>query len=162
PDLLALGVVDEIIPEPMGGAHTDHRAAAQRVGDVLEGALNELSRLAPAELVARRYERFRHLGVYDEEGRRERRGGGGRSGAGGRGRARALRWGAGAGAALGPPRRGGRRGGRAVSRPVARPAPRSVPPGGDGGRGGASPRRPRAPRADRHRRRLRRRRRDRD
>jgi acetyl-CoA carboxylase carboxyl transferase subunit alpha len=67
PDLLALGVVDEIIPEPPGGAHTDPAAAAQRLGDVLERALNDLSRLAPAELVARRYEKFRNLGIYDEE-----------------------------------------------------------------------------------------------
>jgi acetyl-CoA carboxylase carboxyl transferase subunit alpha len=67
PDLLAFGVVDEIIPEPPGGAQTDPAAACRRVGDVLEKALAELSRLAPAELVARRYEKFRKLGVYDEE-----------------------------------------------------------------------------------------------
>jgi acetyl-CoA carboxylase carboxyl transferase subunit alpha len=67
PDLLALGVVDEIIPEPQGGAHTDPPAACQRVGDVVERALGELSRLSGDELIARRYDKFRALGVYDEE-----------------------------------------------------------------------------------------------
>jgi acetyl-CoA carboxylase carboxyl transferase subunit alpha len=67
PDLLNLGVVDEIIPEPPGGAHTDPASACQRVGDTIERALNDLSRLAPNELLARRYDKFRALGVYDEE-----------------------------------------------------------------------------------------------
>ena len=66
PDLLQLGVVDEIIPEPPGGAHTDVPAACRRVGDVLAKALDELSRLNPQELTARRYDKFRALGVYDE------------------------------------------------------------------------------------------------
>ncbi len=66
PDLLELGVVDAIIPEPPGGAHTDPQTVCRRVGDVIEGALNELLRLSPADLVARRYARFRNLGVYDE------------------------------------------------------------------------------------------------
>jgi acetyl-CoA carboxylase carboxyl transferase subunit alpha len=67
PDLLQLGVVDEIIPEPPGGAHTDPAATCRRVGDVLERALHELSRLSPGELLARRYDKFRALGAYDEE-----------------------------------------------------------------------------------------------
>jgi len=67
PDLLALGVVDEIIPEPQGGAHTDPAAACERAGDVIERALGELSRLSGSELIARRYDKFRALGVYDEE-----------------------------------------------------------------------------------------------
>jgi acetyl-CoA carboxylase carboxyl transferase subunit beta len=66
PDLLALGVVDEIIPEPPGGAHTDPEAACRRVGDVLERALNDLQRLPTKELIARRYEKFRALGAFDE------------------------------------------------------------------------------------------------
>src|SRR4051794_28615277 len=66
PDLLALGVVDEIIPEPPGGAHTDPGATCHRVGDTIERALNELLRLPAKELVARRYEKFRALGVFDE------------------------------------------------------------------------------------------------
>jgi acetyl-CoA carboxylase carboxyl transferase subunit alpha len=67
PDLLQLGVVDEIIPEPAGGAHTDPAATCQRVGDAVERALNELSRLPADDLIARRYQKFRALGVYDEE-----------------------------------------------------------------------------------------------
>ncbi|HEX3552692.1 MAG TPA: acetyl-CoA carboxylase carboxyltransferase subunit alpha [Thermoanaerobaculia bacterium] len=66
PDLLQLGVVDAIIPEPPGGAHTDPAATCQRVGDAVEGALRELERLSPSDLIARRYQKFRALGAYDE------------------------------------------------------------------------------------------------
>jgi acetyl-CoA carboxylase carboxyl transferase subunit alpha len=66
PDLLQLGVVDEIIPEPPGGAHTDPEAMCRKVGDVLHKALEELARLNPQELTARRYDKFRALGVFDE------------------------------------------------------------------------------------------------
>jgi acetyl-CoA carboxylase carboxyl transferase subunit alpha len=67
PDLLALGVVDEIVPEPPGGAHTDPDATCRRVGDAVERALQELSRLSTQELLARRYEKFRGLGRFDED-----------------------------------------------------------------------------------------------
>ena len=66
PDLLQLGVVDAIIPEPPGGAHTDPAVTCQRVGDAVEGALRELEHLSPADLIARRYQKFRALGAYDE------------------------------------------------------------------------------------------------
>ena len=66
PDLLALGVVDEIIPEPPGGAHTDPEATCRRVGDTVERALQDLSRISAKELIARRYEKFRGLGAFDE------------------------------------------------------------------------------------------------
>ncbi len=66
PDLLTLGVVDEIIPEPPGGAHTDPEASCRRVGDVIQRALDDLLRLSTKELIARRYEKFRNLGAYDE------------------------------------------------------------------------------------------------
>jgi acetyl-CoA carboxylase carboxyl transferase subunit alpha len=66
PDLLALGVVDEIIPEPPGGAHTDPDATCRRVGDAVERAVQDLSRISTQELVARRYEKFRGLGTFDE------------------------------------------------------------------------------------------------
>ncbi|HEY2295766.1 MAG TPA: acetyl-CoA carboxylase carboxyltransferase subunit alpha [Thermoanaerobaculia bacterium] len=66
PDLLALGVVDEIIPEPPGGAHTDPEAACRRVGEAVERALQDLSRISTQELIARRYEKFRGLGPFDE------------------------------------------------------------------------------------------------
>ncbi|HEV7787285.1 MAG TPA: acetyl-CoA carboxylase carboxyltransferase subunit alpha [Thermoanaerobaculia bacterium] len=66
PDLLQLGVVDAIIPEPPGGAHTDALATCLRVGDVIEGALKELERLDTRDLLARRYQKFRVLGAFDE------------------------------------------------------------------------------------------------
>jgi acetyl-CoA carboxylase carboxyl transferase subunit alpha len=66
PDLLELGVVDAIIPEPSGGAHSDPEAACRRVGDFLAEALSELQRISTNDLLARRYAKFRTLGVYDE------------------------------------------------------------------------------------------------
>jgi acetyl-CoA carboxylase carboxyl transferase subunit alpha len=66
PDLLELGVVDHIIPEPPGGAHTDPETTCRRVGDAVETTLAELSRLSANDLIARRYAKFRTLGVYDE------------------------------------------------------------------------------------------------
>jgi acetyl-CoA carboxylase carboxyl transferase subunit alpha len=66
PDLLEMGVVDEIIPEPQGGAHTDPAETCRRVGERIQAALGDLERLRPDELVAQRYQRFRSLGVYDE------------------------------------------------------------------------------------------------
>lgn len=66
PDLFDLGVVDALIPEPLGGAHTDHREAARRVGDVLDEALIELEAEDGDQLVGQRYRRFRALGVFEE------------------------------------------------------------------------------------------------
>lgn len=65
PDLLELEVVDAVIPEPLGGAHTDHAEAARRVGDRVDEALLELETLSADELVAQRYERFRRLGAFE-------------------------------------------------------------------------------------------------
>ncbi len=66
PDLLAMRVVDAVIPEPLGGAHTDPEATCRRVGEAIAQALGELERLAVDELLARRYQRFRTLGALDE------------------------------------------------------------------------------------------------
>ncbi len=66
PDLLELGVVDAIIPEPLGGAHTDTAETCRRVGEVIGGALDELAGERAEELVAKRYRRFRNLGAYEE------------------------------------------------------------------------------------------------
>jgi acetyl-CoA carboxylase carboxyl transferase subunit alpha len=62
PDLLALDVIDEIVPEVIGGAHTDPPRQAAILGDVLERQLLELEALSPDELVAARYQRFRRMG----------------------------------------------------------------------------------------------------
>jgi len=67
PDLLDMGVVDGVIPEPPGGAQTDPAETCRRVGEVIAGALAELATERPEELVARRYRRFRRLGVYEED-----------------------------------------------------------------------------------------------
>jgi len=60
-DLKDLGIVDEIIPEPDGGAHSDHEAAAKLFGDVLERQLLVLSNQPRKELLRARYEKFRHM-----------------------------------------------------------------------------------------------------
>ncbi len=65
PDLQKLGVVDGVIPEPVGGAHTDPEATCQRVGDVIERALDELADKSPEELITDRYEKFRALGAFE-------------------------------------------------------------------------------------------------
>lgn len=69
PDLLELGLVEAIIPEPPGGAHADPEEAIARVGDVLEETLDELCSRPVEQLLATRYERFRRLGEFEEGGR---------------------------------------------------------------------------------------------
>ena len=64
-DLLAFGVVDAIVPEPAGGAHTDHAAAAQKLQDALVSQLSQLDRLPPDELVEQRTRRYRAIGVFE-------------------------------------------------------------------------------------------------
>jgi len=61
-DLLALGLIDAIVPEPAGGAHNDHEAATALVDQALAQALGELSRLSVAQLLAGRYDKFRTMG----------------------------------------------------------------------------------------------------
>src|SRR5271155_2036298 len=60
-DLMELGIIDEIVPEPEGGAHNDHEGAARLFGDVLERQLLTLSSQSPKELVHNRYEKFRRM-----------------------------------------------------------------------------------------------------
>lgn len=66
-DALRLGVVDEIVEEPAGGAHRDPDDAARRLGTSLRRHLGELKRLTPEQLVDDRYEKFRKMGVVREE-----------------------------------------------------------------------------------------------
>jgi acetyl-CoA carboxylase carboxyl transferase alpha subunit len=61
---LELGVIDAIVPEPSGGAHTDHDAAAQLLGETLRELLDELADVPGDELRRRRRARFRSLGVF--------------------------------------------------------------------------------------------------
>lgn len=60
-DLLAMGVVEEVIEEPEGGAHTDYDGAARALDEALRRHLEPLLELAPAELLEHRYERFRYI-----------------------------------------------------------------------------------------------------
>ena len=61
---LELGVIDAIVPEPGGGAHTDHDAAARLLGEAVHEALEELQPMAADERKRRRRGRFRSIGVY--------------------------------------------------------------------------------------------------
>ena len=63
-DLVRLGLGDEIVPEPLGGAQRDPDAVFAGVRAAIERALAALVDIAPAELVASRYERLRAIGVY--------------------------------------------------------------------------------------------------
>jgi acetyl-CoA carboxylase carboxyl transferase subunit alpha len=61
---LELGVIDAIVPEPKGGAHTDHAAAARLLGESLRETLDELVDVPGDELRRRRRAKFRSLGVF--------------------------------------------------------------------------------------------------
>lgn len=61
-DLKALGIIDEIVPEPVGGAHRDPVQTIQKSGDVIERALDKFSDLGSKELLARRKARFYAIG----------------------------------------------------------------------------------------------------
>jgi acetyl-CoA carboxylase carboxyl transferase subunit alpha len=61
-DLLQMKIVDRIIPEPAGGAHSDPEATIKAVGDAVEDELNALSDLSPDEIRKRRAERFYAIG----------------------------------------------------------------------------------------------------
>src|SRR3954464_2188372 len=62
PDLLRAAIIDEIIPEPIGGAHADAEAAARFIDRVLERVLAEVSALDSETRLARRYDKFRNMG----------------------------------------------------------------------------------------------------
>ena len=66
PDLLELGVIDEIIPEPPGGAHSDYDAIAQVVKSAILKWLDKLTKIPSEELVKRRIAKYRKMGVYEE------------------------------------------------------------------------------------------------
>jgi acetyl-CoA carboxylase carboxyl transferase subunit alpha len=62
-DLKRLGVVDHVVPEPVGGAHRAPREMANALKGALNRNLRELTHLKPAELVAARYQKFRRIGL---------------------------------------------------------------------------------------------------
>lgn len=65
-DLLRFGIVEEVLPEPLGGAHNDPAAMAATLGDAFRRHLAELRPLSVSKLLERRYERFRRIGVFTE------------------------------------------------------------------------------------------------
>ncbi len=65
-DALRLGVIEEIVPEPLGGAHRNLKAMSQNLGEVLEKHLDELQKMKSDELVEARYQRFRKLGDLED------------------------------------------------------------------------------------------------
>ena len=71
PDLLARGIIDEIVPEPVGGAHTNPSAAAALLDGLLNRALTEVRAMASADRLDRRYQKFRQMGRQDRDFRDE-------------------------------------------------------------------------------------------
>ena len=65
-DWLEVGVVDAILPEPLGGAHRDWDSAAESLREALRPALDELRGLVPEKLLENRYAKFRDMGVFSE------------------------------------------------------------------------------------------------
>ena len=66
PDLLELGLVDEIVPEPLGGAHNDSKTTIANLKQVLLKHLTEILALAPADRLKQRYAKFRAYGHFVE------------------------------------------------------------------------------------------------
>src|SRR5215472_9312219 len=64
PDLLNLGLIDGIIPEPPEGAHTDPDVAAAYLRDTLRASLEQLEAMPPEELIEQRYAKFRQMGNF--------------------------------------------------------------------------------------------------
>jgi acetyl-CoA carboxylase carboxyl transferase subunit alpha len=63
-NLLELKLIDEIVPEPEGGAHTNPEATAKSLDAILTNAIGELSRLTPKQIVDQRYDKFRAMGQF--------------------------------------------------------------------------------------------------
>jgi len=65
-DLKKLGILDDLLPEPVGGAHSAPLEASETLKQALKRNLDELSRLSPQELRQLRYQKFRQIGVFTE------------------------------------------------------------------------------------------------
>ncbi|HVI96302.1 MAG TPA: acetyl-CoA carboxylase carboxyltransferase subunit alpha [Anaeromyxobacter sp.] len=66
-DLSGFGIIDEIVPEPAGGAHRDVELVVKNVGDAIRRHLADLKKLTPEQLVVDRYKKYRAMGVYTAE-----------------------------------------------------------------------------------------------
>ena len=65
-DLRKLGVIDDVIPEPTGGAHRDIRMTAERLAKSLASHLSQLGELSQQDLLAQRDRKYRAMGVFSE------------------------------------------------------------------------------------------------
>ena len=65
-DLKELGVIDEVVPEAKGGAHSDPEETARLLGDTIAKALDELEAMSPEDRLTARYEKFRRMGRFEE------------------------------------------------------------------------------------------------
>ena len=68
-DLQRFGIVDEVVPEPLGGAHRDSSGSVARVLGTIDAALGRLAALDSQKLVEERYRKYRRLGVWQKERR---------------------------------------------------------------------------------------------
>ena len=66
PDLIEMGLADEIVPEPLGGAHTQHAVTAASLKSAIVRNLDEIGALAPTDLLERRYAKFRAMGRFTD------------------------------------------------------------------------------------------------
>lgn len=64
-DLLGFRVIDDVIPEPLGGAHRDYEITARNIAETVMKALEELRSKTPARLTEERYKRFRKIGMFE-------------------------------------------------------------------------------------------------
>ncbi len=65
-ELLKMGIIDEIIKEPLGGAHRNHEEAAENIKASIVKNIKEILALDKGEMVKKRYEKFRKIGVFNE------------------------------------------------------------------------------------------------
>lgn len=66
-DLLSFNIIDDIIPEPLGGAHRDPEGTAEKILDFILKAIEELDAKTPGKLIEERYKRLRRIGSFAEE-----------------------------------------------------------------------------------------------
>ncbi len=66
PDLKTLNLIDDVVPEPLGGAHRDHDTAAQNLKQVLKKHLDELLKLDTQQILSGRREKYRRIGLFTE------------------------------------------------------------------------------------------------
>ena len=67
-DLARLGIIDEVVKEPLGGAHRNPQAMAETLRKIIERHLGELEKLDGEELLRLRYEKFRRMGAFVDDG----------------------------------------------------------------------------------------------